>query len=226
MIAFVLASCEKEKRECPGAVEKTLTQSGFERIKAGDDFTFAITKGTAYSIKAAGCQNDLDDLNLVLSAGNTLEIDFKNYRSRRYKVDFIITLPVINSLILSGNAEANLAGFQDQPSVIRTILSGNAKATVNGTAVNAHVELSGNSMLSLSGSTLSLYGGISGNATLNAYPVTATEVDILTSGNARAFVNPVEQLFVSASGQSIVHYKGEPLHKSIETSGNGKVIKE
>ena len=226
LITCVLVSCEKEKRECPGAVGKTFTQTDFTRIKAGNDFTFSIVKGSTYNITATGCQNDLDDLNVILSAGNTLEIDYENYRPGRYQVDFTITTPVMNALILSGNAAASVTGFQDQTSVIRTILSGNSKLTMNGTPVNANVELSGNSLLNISGSTVSLYGDISGNSTLNAYPLNATEVDILTSGNARAFVTPVEKLFVSASGQSIVRYKGDPAHKNIVTSGNGKVIKE
>ncbi|MEI9809382.1 MAG: head GIN domain-containing protein [Bacteroidota bacterium] len=225
-VALALASCEKQKRECPGAVEQTFALTGFHRIKAGETFNVTITKGNDFSIKAMGCANDLADLDLSISAAGLLDLRYKSYKRDRYRVDFIITLPQLSSLDLEGACKATLSGFAGQPAVIRSVLSGASECTVNGTAVNAQVELSGAATLHLTGNTESLYGNISGNAKLNSYDVAATEVDISVTGAAKAYVKPLQRFFAESSGESRVYYKGNPPVTNLVTSGNGRIIHE
>ncbi|MGZ8552520.1 MAG: GIN domain-containing protein [Chitinophagaceae bacterium] len=226
VLALVFFSCEKEKRDCPGSTEQSFSLTGFTKIYAGDANTVTITRGDAFSIKAKGCASDLADLDLSIDADHILAIEFKNYEKNRYRVDFIITVPTLISVNLSGAAKGNISGFQGQNSVIRTVLSGASECVLNGAGVNVAVDISGASKLIASGSTESLYGTISGASSLEAYGISSTEVDISVSGNSKAYVLPVHTLFVEASGNSRVYYKGNPVTTHFETSGNGKVIHE
>ena len=224
--AILLAACEKEKKECPGAIEQEFTLTDFSRIKAGGTFSVTIDKGNNYNIKARGCADDIADLDLAVSNSGWLDINYKKFKSGRYRVDLFITVPQLASIDLSGAAQASIIGFGGQPTVIRNILSGASVCTMNGTAINANIELSGSSVLHLSGNTESLYGNITGNANLNSFNTEATEVDINVSGAAKAYVQPVQRFFAEASGDSRIYYKGNPPATNLVTNGNGRIIHE
>lgn len=226
LLLFLLTACEKENKECPGAIEQTFALVGFNKISAGETFTVTVIKGNDFQVKATGCPDDLAELDLTIEPGNALDIKYESYRANRYRVDFTITLPQLVSLNLSGIAKGTVSGFQGQNSVIRNIISGDAECSVNGTGINAQVELSGEGILNILGVTENLYGTISGNSRLNAYELAADEVDISTSGTSKSFVKPLQNLFAEASGESRVYYRGNPPVKNIVTSGNGKVIQQ
>ncbi len=226
-VSLMVVACNKEKRECPGATEKSFDLSGFHRINIGDANTVTITKGTDFSIRAKGCADDLADLDLKVTANQgALDIKFKNHRDNRYRVDFIITMPLLTNLHLSGAAKGDVSGFQGQNTVIRTILSGASECRLDGLGVNLSVEISGASKLTAVGNTENLYGSISGASSLDAYGATADEVDIMVSGSSKAWVKPVSSFFADASGDSRIYYKGNPTVKHLETSGNGRIIQE
>ncbi|MEP7376148.1 MAG: head GIN domain-containing protein [Chitinophagaceae bacterium] len=226
ILSLLFASCDKEKQECPGSSEKTFATTGFTKVNAGDAHHLTINKGNEFSIKARGCASDLNDLELTIDANHILNIHYRSYKQNRYRVDFTITMPQLIAVNLSGAAKGTINGFGGQNSVIRTVLSGASECTVSGTGINAAVEISGASKLVLSGNTESLYGNISGASRLEAYDVTATEVDISVSGSSKAYVRPLQVFFAEATGSSHIYYKGNPATKHFETSGNGKIIQE
>lgn len=225
-LALLFVSCDKEKQKCPGSSEKIFAITGFTKVRAGDAHQLTITKGNEFSIKANGCTSDLNDLELTLDANHILDIKYKNHQQNRYRVDFTITMPLLVSANLSGAAKGIINGFGGQNSVIRTVLSGASECTVSGTGINASLDISGASKLMISGNTESLYGSVSGASQLEAYNVAATEVDIDVSGSSKAYVHPLQVFFATASGNSLIYYKGNPATKHFETSGNGKIIQE
>lgn len=225
-LAVLAFSCSKEKRECPGSIEKEFNQTGFTKVKLGDANTVNITKGDAFSIKAKGCADDLADLDITVEPGNILDIQFTSYKNNRNRVDFTITLPVLNGIILSGASEGKVSGFEDQDIVMRAVLSGASTGVVNGTGIDLSVDISGASKLTAKGTTETLYGNISGASKLEAFGVSATEVDIAATGNSIARVTAVDKIFADASGASIVYYKGNPPVKNLVTNGAGKIIHE
>jgi autotransporter translocation and assembly factor TamB len=226
ILSLLVASCDKEKQECPGSSEKTFAITGFTKVTAGDAHRLTINKGNGFSIKAIGCTADLNDLELTLEANHILNIHYKNHKQNRYRVDFTVTMPQLIAANLSGASNSTINGFGGQNTVIRTVLSGASECTVAGTGINATLEISGASKLVLSGNTQSLAGNISGASLLEAYDVAATEVDISVSGSSKAYVRPIQALFAEATGNSRIYYKGNPPTKHLATSGNGKIIQE
>lgn len=224
---LLFASCEKEKRECPSSSEKTFAFTGFNRIAAGETFSVDIKQGASFSIKAKGCSNDLNDLVLSLDqTGKILTIKYERHRNDRYRVDFEITMPALNSIALSGAATGNVNGFAQQSSHMRAVLSGTAKCTINEMPVLMGTEQSGESVLTLSGSSPELIAKLSGNSRLNAYAATFNDADVYTSGAAKIYVQVQNYLYASASGDSRVYYKGNPANVIKEETGTAKVIHE
>ena len=226
LLALIIFACNKEKKECPGAIAKTFDFTGFTKVNLGHANTVAITKGSAYSVKATGCADDLADLAMKIEPGKILDITFRNSKNNRNRIDFVITMPQFVGVTLSGAAKAAINGFEGQPTVMRTILSGASECVVSGAGINVAVDLSGASTLTVNGATESLYGNISGASLLEAYGLPAAEVDISVSGNSKAQVTPIDKIFAESSGNSRVYYKGNPPVKNFVTSGNGKIIQE
>lgn len=225
-LLVVLAACEKEKRTCTAQEERNYSSTGFSKISAGETFRIKVTKGEQFQVKATGCSSDLDDLRVVNGTGGILSFEYDRFVNDRQPVDITVVLPHLVSIQLNGAARAEISGFGGQQSVIRNVLTGVSECNMTGTGINAQVDLSGTSVLHLSGDTESLYGSISGAARLHGYDVKATEVDISTSGTARAYVQPTQMIFAEASGESRVYYRGNPPTTHFSTSGNGKVINE
>lgn len=225
-LATLLFSCEKETLDCPGATERTFDLSGFARVSAGETFRVTITKGNTYSIKATGCGEDLADLQLSIGAGDVLDIRYNKYKSKRYRVDLTITLPVLATVVGSGASDFTINGFAGQNSVIRAVLSGTSVCKLNGTGINTAFDLAGSSSLTVTGQTESLYGSLASDSRLYTYGLSSTEVDIVTAGTSKAWVFPQVDFYAMASGDSRIYYKGDPVGKHIIISGTSKVIKE
>ncbi|HVZ25069.1 MAG TPA: DUF2807 domain-containing protein [Sediminibacterium sp.] len=226
LLALFIVACNKQSANCPATVQQSFDLTGFSKIYAGGSFIINITQANNFSITANGCAQDINDLDLSITNGNILHLAYKSYRQHRSTVTFTITLPVLAAINLSGNANSTITGFQGQNTVIRYILSGNGSCSSDGAGINEQIELSGNATLTLGGATENLYGNLSGNARLNGYNLAATEVDISSSGQAKAYVVPLQNLYADASGESIIYYKGNPVVTYFQTSGNGKIIQQ
>jgi hypothetical protein len=226
IIALSLASCDKENRECPGSTEKTFTAATFSKVRATDGFYVNIVKGNDFSVKAKGCENDLNDISVTLENGNFVEIKYKRQKKDRYRVDFTITMPLIYHVILDGAAKGTISGFNKEDYSTKIALSGASELSFNENTQYVQFDISGASKLTLKGATETIKGMASGASVLNAFDAPAKEVDIAVSGASKANVQATQQLTVEASGASQVVYRGEPTHKDFSTSGGGKITKE
>jgi hypothetical protein len=227
IIALLVVSCDKQRPECPGSNERAFAITGFTRINAGDAHHVTITKSDQFSIKASGCTEDLDDLELTLESNHILNIKYKNSKNIRYRVDFTITMPTLVSVNLSGASQGFINGFGGQNTVIRTVVSGASECSVSGTGINASFghfrRITGFIFQAIPKAFTELFREAS---ELRSYDVSATDVDISVSGSSTAYVRPLESIFAEASGSSVVYYKGTPATTHFETSGNSKIIRE
>jgi hypothetical protein len=223
-LPVLLLSCNKDRDHSP-TIEKEFTIAGVNKVYAMNGFNVTITKGDEFSFKAKGPATYVNDIDLKMANG-ILDIQFYHSWNNRPLIDITITMPLLVQVNLASAGTGVVNGFEEQISVMRAVLSGASKCTFNGAAINIAVDISGGSRLDVSGSTLSLYGSLSGAGKLNAYSLSATEVDLDASGGSEAKVKVEEKLFAAVSGGSRIYYKGEPIHKTIDTSGGGQVIKE
>jgi hypothetical protein len=223
-LCILFSSCQTERQVYPDGVEKTIDLRDFSRIKAGETFVVTIKKGAAFSIKAKGRQQDLDDLAPEIDNAKNLHLKYRRFENNRYRIDFTITMPAITTINLDGSAKASVSGFAGQEFMIRHLLYGNSACTIDGVGDEVQVDMDGQSTLNISGNTTILYGDIKGQSRVNAFGLLSDIVEINTSGQTKTFVQPIQNLIVAADGQSEVYYKGNPPGKDIAISGQAKVV--
>jgi hypothetical protein len=226
VVAIGMFSCEKEPIECPSSIEKTIDLAGFTKIVAGEAFHVTIKQGASFSIKAKGCANDLDDLQLSIQNGGVLDARYHQYKNNRYRVDLEVTMPVLVQFSLGGAAKGAVSGFDQQSINMRATLSGTAGCIIEGMPALVKADVSGSGELFLHGTTGDLIANVSGTSKLHAYTATFSDIDIYTDGTAKAYIKSTKSLVALASGDSRIYYKGNPASVNIEESGTAKVVHE
>ena len=87
------------------------------------------------------------------------------------------------------------------------------------------VTLSGSGDMDLAGSCGKLQVRVSGSGDVNAYELSAREVDAVVSGSADIKVTASEAIKARVSGSGDIHYRGNPEKIDSKTSGSGGVSK-
>lgn len=225
LLAVAFGACKKERKRGDD-VEKVFPLTNFKGIKGGDLFAFNVRQGAGFSIRAKGCDVDVNDLQLSVDNGSTLVVNFSRQRDSRETVHLDITLPLLQRMVMDGVATGNLNGFDRQSANLHMILNGTAKCKVTGLAPLLKADLFGASKLTVMGTATDLIATASGAAELDAYAAAFSDADVYASGTAKLRFVVQRSLFAKASGDSRVYYKGRPASVNVEQSGNGKVIHE
>ena len=208
-----------------GIATRDFNLTNFDQLAMGSAFSINVRQGGAFSIKATGELNDLDDLDASVSRAGVLEIKYRNtWRRNRDRMDLDVVMPTLRGADFSGASVSTVEGFENE----RTLdyrLSGASKSTFIGSAERLSADLSGASELTLNGKSGLLIGELSGASQLYAFDFPADEADLDLSGASRARVRVAKFLKVDASGASNVRYKGDPTVEQ-RLSGSSSVAKE
>ncbi len=226
LFLFILFSCKKDKVENSPVIEKEFAFAGFNKINSSNTFNIIVSKGVVFQVKAKGPAAYLDDMEVNIINGQTLDIQYAPNYSNRKSVDVFITVPDLLQLTLAAAGKGEINGFANSNHVIRTVLSAGSSCVLNGAPVNVNFVLESGSQLEVNGTTANIYGSLSAGSQLNAYDLTSTEVDIEATSGSVAYVKVQDAIFAAASGGSKVYYKGNPVTKHFETSSGGQVIQE
>jgi Putative auto-transporter adhesin, head GIN domain len=190
-------------------VEQEFRLNNFTRLDMGSAFVIKVRKGSPFAIFARGDQTDINDLDVYVDRNGTLIARYKNNRSRRYRMDFDITMPDLRGIDFSGASNATIDGFRGLSS-IDISLSGASKTTFNSSSDRVQIDLSGASDLLLVGSGVKVAGSLSGASALSAFDYLVEDADLDLSGASSAKVAASKTLRVTASGASSVRYIGSP----------------
>lgn len=205
---------------------RTFNLSGFDKLDMGSALTINVQQGSSFSVKASGREQDMDDLEVVVS-NNTLKVRYKDKKwnwNNRKNVRFDITMPQLRGIDFSGACSATVKGFRDQGNVSVEV-SGASTANIDLDADRVTADFSGASTVNLNGKASSLSGDVSGATTLKAYGLQTKTVKLDVSGASGASVSASEAMTVEASGASSVRYRGGA-SVSVHTSGASSVRKD
>jgi hypothetical protein len=148
-------------------------------------------------------------------------IRLNNMKHRR----LFITTPNLSGIDASGGSR--ISGIDEFNSTrFSLLLSGGSQGDFSINCDQLQTQLSGGSILHLYGHTQALHhANISGGSQLYAFPLETRNTSIIVSGGSKVEIDVTEQLSVTASGGSTIHYSGSPtiLHK--ETTGGSSIIK-
>lgn len=224
LLVFI-SSCEI--REDIGPIQesqKIFQLSGFDKLEVEDAFEIEVIQGAQFSITANGDRRNLDDL-IVEVFDEELRIRYSSNRKRKYTTYIYITMPSLSEVDFEGATQAEITGF-NQTGEFKMELSGASHADLDLSVDKMILELSGASILSLN-SDLSqeILADLSGASVLNAYQAPTSFANIELSGASEAQLEVSDELIVTASGASVLRYRGTASVSS-ELTGASQVIQE
>lgn len=195
----------------------------FTSVAVGYGCETVIEKGDSYSVEVVVNENLKEYLD-VYQKGDEIVIRMKGMRSySSLNLKAIITMPEIKSLSLSGGSRVNLKGEFTTASNIYLALSGGSELYGHLKGNNADMALSGGSRLKLSGGADKLEADASGGSYLDLAGFSVKSCLIGASGGSEFKVDVSDRLSVSASGGSVIRYKGDPKLGDISLSGGSEV---
>ncbi len=102
-------------------------------------------------------------------------------------------------------------------------ISGASKLTLDLDVEEIALDISGASNITLTGKATTGTFDISGASKVGALEFTTKKATVELSGTSKMEVNASEELSIDISGMSSVSYKGNPILRSIESSGMSKI---
>jgi hypothetical protein len=203
-----------------------LALTGFTALDIQNAFEADVTRAESFSIIIRVDDNVLELLD-VSKVGGTLRLRLEPGTSLRGDVtlEATITMPVLESLRLSGASKANVSGFRLSDR-LDVGLSGASRVDGDVEAGEIDIEASGASRVTLAGSGTDLTLEGSGASDLNLANFVVDSADIELSGASQATVNVQERIdSADVSGASRLRYRGNPSLGDVYTSGGGTVDK-
>lgn len=222
--AAALSSCFQS--EDPGPIqeiEKEYSLTDFDRLEIGDAFNIDVEQGNYFEVSVRGDRRNLDDL-IVKKEGNTLVIRYEDNRKRRHDTHISITMPAIASANFSGASDSRISGFHDLEA-FDIYLAGASVSQLDLNATKVNAVISGASYLNLRGTGEHLRAELSGASVLKAFYFPVTDAEIRASGASDGHVTVSNSLTATASGASVILYRGNPTVTS-DVSGSSSVHPE
>lgn len=154
------------------------------------------------------------DQIIVHETGNQLLIDSEG--DIDHKVYIEIATPELYSLIISGQHDVSLKGFDQSEFTLNVIRQSEVNADIN--VDELYAEVTGNSELILRGNGKKSTFNITGNSSLNSPAFESDKIYLEVSGVSEVALGVSSDLTVNASGDCEVTYRGNP---KIYTELNG-----
>lgn len=242
LASVFFSSCTtKIKGEGP-IVTQEFTHSTIKSLRAQTSCEFVISYGEEQRIVIEGQQNIIDRVEQNVN-NEFLEVNLKNGNYSDYHLKVFLTLPIIETVDLSGSGAIEIGGFSNLSSlnlelsgsgrIYTTGLlevksratvdlggSGNIEANIISADLVSSIDGSGN--IDLTGSSNTHSSSIKGSGNINSFALAtlSSVCNISGSGNASLAVQDDLRAIISGSGN--INYKGTPSVNSTIT-GSGSV---
>ena len=243
----------------PGCIRRDLTEqngpittqtydyTGFTGVDIGSAMQLEVTAGDNYSISISAGKNLFDHIRVVKS-GSILRISTEGWSISwwwgNYTPKVTITMPVLETLYISGAADGTVSGFKSDKD-LSVKASGASKlnldmdtgiftadisgaSNVNGrlNARGSDITFSGASDINVTGSAGNIKLSGSGASTASLRYFTAGDADVELSGASNGSINVSGRLDVNLSGASDLNYYGNPTLGNIRTTGASDLNKK
>lgn len=201
----------------------------YDAVSVSGWFDVELTSGEEGRLTLHGEENLLEYLETEVKNG-TLKIKTRkgyNLQSSSWKSGgILVTVPVedINAVSMSGSGDVR--GKTTLVSdYFEAVMSGSGDMELEIQSDQMEVTLSGSGDMDLAGSCGKLAVRVSGSGDVNAFELSAREVDAMVSGSADIKVTATEALRARVSGSGDIQYRGNPGKIDSKTSGSGDITK-
>ncbi len=199
--------------------------ANFNGLSLGSAFKINVTNSKNFKVLVKGKKEDLDDLKVYIK-NSTLIAKYKTkwslWSRSRKSVEFLIEMPTITNIDLSGASQSKISGFDDL-NKLNIELSGASQAYIDVFAADVNLELSGASTLKLIGRANKMNADLTGASSMDAGNFPLKNMTIDASGASNAKVSVSETLNVEASGAATIRYLTKPKNIHKNTSGGSNV---
>ena len=186
--------------------ESRLIHTRFNHISLASTIDATLIQGDSFSIVVKGNDNILPLLETYLTHEDVLMIHFRNNTSlRNVKTEVIITAPQLKGIQIGGTGNLIIPKpfhFND----LHLNMAGTGDATLNGSAKNMIVKQSS-------------------TGTIKAFNCPTDNLEIDHFGTSDAEVTVLKEMQIILGGTGDIIFKGNPLLKSSQISGTGKLKK-
>ena len=208
IVVTALTACNKEIiRGSGNEITEERSVNNFTRVRAEGSTMVFITQGTAFKVQVKGYENLLPYFETTVNNG-TLQLGFMNNLAiSNNNIQVIITMPVVESLSLSGSGVIMVSG-------------------IFPTTANMDIRILGSGDISFeNGSAANLTTNISGSGDIKAFGFVTLKANTTTSGSGDTEISVTTELNAKIDGSGNVYYKGTPVVTS-QIAGSGVVAKK
>lgn len=192
-----------------GTYIKQFPARDFKKIDIGGAYSVIIKQGAEFNVSADGEEKDVDDLK-IYEEGGVLKVKrdspFNLFNNDWKRIGIIITMPVIESVSLSGANKTRIVGFKGLQK-LDVDVSGASKTEIDVETNELSLGLSGASKATLKGSARSVDADLSGACKLEGTGMNIQNVDIHASGASKADFGQVANMKKDLSGASKVDFQ-------------------
>ena len=178
--------------------------SGFSKVDAGGALNIELVAQKDFSVVIEADDNLLQNIKTEVS-GDTLKIYTEGKISMQNKASVKISMPELESLIVSGASTASVSNVKN-----------------NGIDLNA----SGASRITINGEAEDLTAVASGASEIDAEMLKVEYASVEASGASSATVSAATDLKAEVSGASSIYYTGDPKNVVPKSSGASTIKKK
>ena len=205
-----------------GTVKKeSRNVSGFNAIAVSDGIDVYIHQGNQEKLEIEADENIIPII-LTEVNGQQLKIHSDHSFSHVKKLRVDVWAKDIRAIAASGGSDVYSEGTINADD-LKAVASGGADLELSLKVDRLECNVSGGSDAELDGTAGTMRLHASGGSDIKAYDLQASKCVVKTSGGSDAFVNVSDELDLTASGGSDVHYKGGAKITNLKVSGSSDV---
>ena len=221
----LLSSCDHEVIRASGEVTALdYSFTGYTELDISDAFdAYVFFSDTEEGVRIEANENLHDDI-VIQKSGNTLNIRLRNNTTIRGRATLraYVTTTHLSSFDISGASTVTLDNEWDTEDG-KIELSGASYITGPVLVDKLKIDLSGASDVELYGDVNFMEAELSGSSELRDYDLGIDRLDIYLSGASDAFLTVRETMNVSASGASVLNFKGNAVINQRNLSGSSEI---
>ena len=205
---------------CVFAASQNRDVSNFTSISVESNLVLWIEEATQESLKLEGTDNALANIETTVD-NKVLTIRPKANTQSAEKVQAYVTVKDLENLNISGNVTTATQN-QLKSSTFNFHASGNSVTNLDLAVTTLNISLSGQSKLKLTGSAKTQTINAAGSSDIDAETFKTDSTTLNASGSSQINVNATKTFDVTASGNAVIGYTGDPKLKT-HLSGSAKV---
>jgi hypothetical protein len=227
-LSTLLFSCDNFEKVIPSSSITTINHQvgSFSGIKVEHAFEVEVLYTTGDEKIVVEANSNIHEFIEVFVSNNQLVIKLRNGVNIKGDMTMraiVSTANMLNDFDASGASKLQIQGTSEGDN-IDISLSGASLFTGDVKSNSLNIYADGASNANLSGTSNSVYVNAEGGCTIGGYGLTTNDTDFRLSGASRASMVINGKIRLTASGASVLMYKGTAVIDQLDLSGGSQIL--